>query len=112
MRDEATEIEFAAPGREDVFAEFNVDEAMPDEIRGATAGGDKLSARMQTVVTTRSATVIARLRKQSHMPRKPGHAARREWRHRMHRQMRTGSRSADERCTPAPADASAACRKG
>src|SRR5690349_19095221 len=36
--DKAGEIEFVAPGREDVFAEFVVTEALLDELRAATAG--------------------------------------------------------------------------
>ena len=37
--DKAAEIEFTAPGRTDVFAQFRNNDSMLDEIRAATAGG-------------------------------------------------------------------------
>ncbi len=68
--DKAGEIEFVAPGRADVFAEFHVDEAMLDEIRAATAGGDKVLRWCETTVATRAGEVIARVRKQIYVRRK------------------------------------------
>jgi acyl-coenzyme A thioesterase PaaI-like protein len=73
--DKAAEIEFVAPGREDVFAEFHIDDAMLEEIRTATAGGDKYLRWCDTVVTTRAGEVIARVRKQLYVRRKQEHAA-------------------------------------
>ena len=39
--DHAGEIVFVAPGRQDVFAEFRVEDAVLDELRAATANGEK-----------------------------------------------------------------------
>ena len=68
--DKAAEIEFVAPGREDVYAEFHVDDAMLDEIRAATAAGEKYLRWCETVVATRTGEVIARVRKQLYVRRK------------------------------------------
>jgi acyl-coenzyme A thioesterase PaaI-like protein len=73
--DKAGEIEFVAPGRDDVFAEFHVDEAMLDEIRAATANGDKYLRWCETTVATRTGEVIARVRKQLYVRRKQDNAA-------------------------------------
>ena len=72
--DKAGAIEFVAPGREDVFTEFRIDEAMLDEIRAATAGGDKHLRWCETTVATRSGEVIARVRKQIYVRRKADRA--------------------------------------
>ena len=68
--DKAAEIEFVAPGREDVFAEFHVGEPMLDEIRAATANGGKYLRWCETTVATRTGEVIARVRKQIYVRRK------------------------------------------
>ena len=68
--DKAAEIEFVAPGREDVYAEFRVDDAMLDEIRAATATGEKYLRWCETVVATRNGEVVARVRKQLYVRRK------------------------------------------
>ena len=73
--DKAAEIEFVAPGREDVYAEFHVDEAMLEEIRAATAHGEKYLRWCETTVATRTGEVIARVRKQIYIRRKPERAA-------------------------------------
>ena len=70
--DKAAEIEFVAPGREDVYAEFHVDEAMLEEIRAATSGGDKTLRWQTTEVHTAGGEVIARVRKQLYVRRKRG----------------------------------------
>ena len=70
--DKAAEIEFVAPGREDVYVEFHVDEAMLEEIRAATAGGDKTLRWQTTEVHTAGGEVIARVRKQLYVRRKRG----------------------------------------
>jgi acyl-coenzyme A thioesterase PaaI-like protein len=69
--DKAAEIEFVAPGRADVFAEFRIDEAMLDEIRAATAGGEKYLRWCETEVRTADGELIARVRKQLYVRRKP-----------------------------------------
>ena len=69
--DKAGEIEFVAPGREDVYAEFHLDDAMLDEIRAATAGGEKHLRWCETPITTASGELVARVRKQLYVRRKP-----------------------------------------
>jgi acyl-coenzyme A thioesterase PaaI-like protein len=73
--DKAAEIEFVAPGREDVYAEFHVADAMLEEIRAATAGGDKTLRWQTTEVCTASGEVVARVRKQLYVRRKRSPAA-------------------------------------
>ena len=70
--DQAASIEFVAPGREDVYARFHVDDAMLDEIRAATEGGAKHLRWCETTVATASGEVIARVRKQLYVRRKRG----------------------------------------
>lgn len=68
--DKAGAIEFVAPGREDVFAEFRLDDAVLDEIRAATAGGEKYLRWFETEVKTAGGEVVARVRKQVYVRRK------------------------------------------
>lgn len=68
--DKAAEIEFVAPGREDVHAEFRIDEAMLDDLRTATAHGDKCLRWYETPITTAGGEVVARVRKQLYVRRK------------------------------------------
>ncbi|MBN8727234.1 MAG: DUF4442 domain-containing protein [Xanthomonadales bacterium] len=68
--DKAAEIEFVAPGREDVHAEFHIDDAMLEELRAATAGGDKVLRWYETPVTTAAGETIAIVRKQLYVRRK------------------------------------------
>jgi hypothetical protein len=70
--DRAGEIEFVAPGKEDVFADFHVDDALLDEIRAATAGGEKYLRWCETEVRTAGGELIARVRKQLYVRRKRG----------------------------------------
>lgn len=74
--DKAAEIEFIAPGREDVFAEFHIDDAMLDEIRAATAGGEKYLRWCETEIRTAGGELIARVRKQLYvrLKQRPGAA--------------------------------------
>jgi hypothetical protein len=69
--DKAAEIEFVAPGRSDVFAEFNIDDAMLNEIRAATAGGEKYLRWCDTEARAADGELIARVRKQLYVRRKP-----------------------------------------
>ncbi len=57
--DKAADIEFVAPGREDVFANFLVGESALDEIRTATANGEKYLRWFPIDVKTASGEVIA-----------------------------------------------------
>jgi hypothetical protein len=73
--DKAGEIEFVAPGREAVHAEFHLEDAVLDEIRAATAGGEKYLRWFETEVKTAGGEVIARVRKQVYVRRKRGKSA-------------------------------------
>jgi len=68
--DKAGAIDFFAPGREDVFAEFLLDDAILDELRAATAGGEKYLRWFEVDVKTARGKVIARVRKQLYVRRK------------------------------------------
>lgn len=73
--DKAAQIEFVAPGRSDVYAEFRVDDTVLDEIRAATADGGKYLRWFDTDVRTADGEVIARVRKQLYVRRAPDRAA-------------------------------------
>ena len=75
--DKAGTIDFITPGREDVFAEFLLDDASVDEIRVATANGDKLRRWFEVDIKTAAGDVVARVRKQLYVRRRdpaPHHA--------------------------------------
>ncbi len=69
--DKAGSIEFVSPGRGDVFAEFNVDDAVLKTIRDATATGDKYLHWFENTVHDNAGVVIAKVRKQVYVRRKP-----------------------------------------
>lgn len=68
--DQAGEIRFVAPGREAVFAEFRVGDALLDELRDATAGGEKYLRWFDTDIRTASGELVASVRKQLYVRRK------------------------------------------
>jgi acyl-coenzyme A thioesterase PaaI-like protein len=68
--DKAGEIEFVAATREPVYAEFRIDPAVVDEIKGAVAGGDKHLRWFETEVKTNAGELIARVRKQLYFRKK------------------------------------------
>jgi acyl-coenzyme A thioesterase PaaI-like protein len=68
--DKAAEIEFIAAVREPVYAEFRVEDAVLDEIRAATADGDKCLRWFETTIATAAGIVVARVRKQIYVRRK------------------------------------------
>ena len=68
--DKAATIDFIAPGREDVYAEFLVEDAVLDELRAATANGEKCLRWFDTEVRTASGELVARVRKQLYVRRK------------------------------------------
>lgn len=74
--DKAGAIEFVAPGRGTVRARFVLDEAVLDEIRAATAHGEKHLRWFDTDVTDARGATVARVRKQLYVRRKPGPNAR------------------------------------
>lgn len=68
--DKAAEIEFVKPGRGTVHAEFRLEEAVLDELRAATAGGDKTLRWFDADVIDQEGDVVARIRKQVYVRRK------------------------------------------
>lgn len=70
--DKAGAIEFVKPGRGTVHAEFTLDEQMLQELREATAGGEKTLRWFDTDVIDGAGDVVARVRKQLYVRRKPG----------------------------------------
>jgi hypothetical protein len=70
--DKAGEIEFVKPGRGTVTAGFRIAEAMLDEIRTATAGGEKCLRWCPVDVIDAEGDVVARVRKQLYVRRKRG----------------------------------------
>jgi acyl-coenzyme A thioesterase PaaI-like protein len=62
--DKAGAIEFVAPGREHVYAQFHLDQITVDELRAAAASGEKVLRWFETEVTTAAGEVVARVRKQ------------------------------------------------
>jgi acyl-coenzyme A thioesterase PaaI-like protein len=68
--DQAGEIVFVAPGRGHVYAEFQVEDEILDELRAATADGQKVLRWFETEVKSASGEVIARVRKQLYVRRK------------------------------------------
>lgn len=68
--DRAGEIEFLKPGKGKVVARFSLDDAVLDEMRSATADGDKYLRWMQTDVVDAQGEVVARVRKQLYIRRK------------------------------------------
>lgn len=68
--DKAADIEFVKPGRGTVHARFKVDEQALDEIRAATAGGDKHLRWFPVDVVDAQGDIVARVRKQLYVRRK------------------------------------------
>ena len=69
--DKAGAIDFVAPGREDVYAHFKLEESIVDELRVAAVGGEKVLRWFETEVKTASGEVIASVRKQIYVRLKP-----------------------------------------
>ncbi|MDR6596042.1 DUF4442 domain-containing protein [Saccharothrix longispora] len=68
--DKAGEIEFVAPGRGTVTAEFRLTDEHLDEIRSRTADGGKALVWFETDVVDATGAVVARTRKQVYARRK------------------------------------------
>lgn len=68
--DRAGEIRFRKPGRGTVHARFRLDEARLEEIRAATAEGEKYQPWFETDVVDADGEVVAQIRKQLHVRRK------------------------------------------
>jgi len=68
--DKSGEIEFVAPGRADVIAEIRLDDAYLEELRAATASGEKYLRWCETQIKTADGELIARVRKQIYVRKK------------------------------------------
>ncbi len=70
--DSAAEITFVSPGRGDVFAHFVLDDARVAQIRAVADAGHKHREWFEVDVATADGSVVARVRKQVYVRRKPG----------------------------------------
>ena len=70
--DKAGAIDFVKPGRGTVYAHFDLDDATLDELRASTGDGDKTLRWFETDVIDAAGDVVARMRKQLYVRRKPG----------------------------------------
>ena len=70
--DQAGSIEFVKPGRGTVHAQFDLDDATLQELRDATAGGQKVLRWFDNDIIDRDGELVARVRKQLYVRRKPG----------------------------------------
>ncbi|MEO6103460.1 MAG: DUF4442 domain-containing protein [Pseudoxanthomonas sp.] len=69
--DKAADIEFVKPGRGTVHAEFRITDELLDEIRAATANGEKYLRWCPVDVIDAQGEVVARVRKQLYVRLKP-----------------------------------------
>ena len=69
--DKAAQIEFVSPGRGTVSTTFEVGDAALEQIAAATAGGDKHLPWFENEVLDAGGEVVARVRKQVYVRRKP-----------------------------------------
>lgn len=68
--DKAGEIEFVTPGRETVYAEFEVTDELLDHMRAEAADGSKVLHWLETDIRTADGTLVARVRKQLYVRRR------------------------------------------
>jgi acyl-coenzyme A thioesterase PaaI-like protein len=69
--DKAGSIDFVAPGRADVYAEFKLEPGVIDELRAAAAGGEKVLRWFELPLKTATGDVVAVVRKQIYVRLKP-----------------------------------------
>lgn len=69
--DKAAEIEFVKPGRGTVWTSFTLGDGLLDELREAAAGGGKVLRWFDNDVVDARGDVVARVRKQLYVRRKP-----------------------------------------
>jgi acyl-coenzyme A thioesterase PaaI-like protein len=69
--DKAGAIDFVAPGRADVYAEFKLEPGVIDELRAAAAGGEKVLRWFELPLKTATGDVVAVVRKQIYVRLKP-----------------------------------------
>lgn len=61
--DKAAYIDFISPGKGPVFAEFRIDEALLEDIRARTAGGEKYLPKLNVEIHDGQGTLVARVEK-------------------------------------------------
>jgi acyl-coenzyme A thioesterase PaaI-like protein len=71
--DRAAEIEFVASTRDDVFADFVLEDGVLDELRAQAADGSKVLRWFATDLKTEAGDVVARVRKQIYVRLKPAY---------------------------------------
>ena len=69
--DKAARIDFIAPGKGPVYANFAIDDALLTEIRTRTATGDKYLPELHVDVCDGAGTLVARVQKTLYVRRKP-----------------------------------------
>lgn len=69
--DKAAEIDFIRPGKGRVSATFSLTDAMLDEVRAATANGDKYLPTWPVEIVDTHGELIARVKKTLYIRRKP-----------------------------------------
>lgn len=69
--DKAADIDFIAPGKGPVFARFNIDQTLLDEIRRQTANGDKYLPQLQVDIHDGAGNLVARVGKTLYVRLKP-----------------------------------------
>jgi acyl-coenzyme A thioesterase PaaI-like protein len=70
--DKAAEIEFVKPGRGTVQTSFTLDDGLLEALRAEAAGGAKVLRWFDNDVVDAQGEVVARVRKQLYVRRKPG----------------------------------------
>ncbi|PYC05373.1 tetrameric acyl-CoA thioesterase [Pseudomonas koreensis] len=69
--DKAADIDFIAPGKGAVFARFNIDQTLLDEIRRQTANGEKYLPQLQVDIHDGAGNLVARVGKILYVRLKP-----------------------------------------
>ncbi|MFI8481949.1 DUF4442 domain-containing protein [Pseudomonas sp. NPDC078700] len=69
--DKAANIDFIAPGKGPVFAEFSIDDGLLEDIRARTASGDKYLPVLQVEVRDGAGTLVAKVDKTLYVRLKP-----------------------------------------
>lgn len=69
--DKAASIDFIAPGKGPVYADFRLDEALLEDIRQHTAGGQKYLPQLHVEVHDGDGTLVARVHKTLYVRLKP-----------------------------------------
>ena len=70
--DKSATIDFLRPGKGRVFAEFELTQAMIDEVKAATAGGEKYLPTWEVTVRDDAGEAVARVEKVLYVRRKAG----------------------------------------